>query len=144
MSIVPEQVRMIEANAALAIEELSALSERQLRLRRGIGRLGRRLHRAPARASSAPRRAAASSTCSAAISARRSSPPPGRAWDTDDSGNLGIAFANGDMAYPFTKVGKQLEQGLEGGEFDPQLLQRLRRPHRHRAICIERPTSEAS
>ena len=40
----------------------------------------------------------------------------GAAWDTDDSGNLGIAFANGDMAYPFTKVGKQIEQGVEGGE----------------------------
>ena len=33
MGIVPEQLRMIEANAALAIEELSALSEAQLRLR---------------------------------------------------------------------------------------------------------------
>ena len=41
---------------------------------------------------------------------------PGAHWDTDADGALGIAFAGGDMAFPFAKVGKQLDDGLEGGE----------------------------
>ncbi len=40
----------------------------------------------------------------------------GGSWAQDGEGNLGVAFANGDMAYPFAKVVKQLDGGLEGGE----------------------------
>jgi hypothetical protein len=38
------------------------------------------------------------------------------AWDTDDNGALGVRFACGDWCYPFNKVDKQFEQGVEGGE----------------------------
>lgn len=34
----------------------------------------------------------------------------------DDAGGLGVQFANGDTAYPFVKVQKQFDQGLEDGE----------------------------
>lgn len=37
-------------------------------------------------------------------------------WIEDDAGGVGIRFASGDTAYPFTKVQKQFDQGLEGGE----------------------------
>ena len=39
----------------------------------------------------------------------------GGRWDEDDNG-IGILFANGDKCYPFAKVAKQLENGLEGGD----------------------------
>ena len=115
MSIVPEQVRMIEANAALVIDELSSLSQRSFgfdeesvawvegfieRQREGIG----------AEASSGLINVLGSYLGQAIIAAT------GAVWDTDDTGNLGIAFANGDMAYPFAKVGKQLAQGVDDGE----------------------------
>jgi hypothetical protein len=115
MSIVREQVRMIEANAALVIDELSSLSQRSFgfdeesvawvegfieRQREGIG----------AEASSGLINVLGSYLGQAIIAAT------GAIWDTDDTGNLGIAFANGDMAYPFAKVGKQLAQGIEDGE----------------------------
>ena len=115
MSIVREQVRMIEANAALVIDELSSLSQRSFgfdeesvawvegfieRQREGIG----------AEASSGLINVLGSYLGQAIVAAT------GAVWDTDDTGNLGIAFANGDMAYPFAKVGKQLAQGVEDGE----------------------------
>lgn len=40
----------------------------------------------------------------------------GGSWTQDAEGNLGVAFASGDMAYPFAKVAKQLDAGLEGGD----------------------------
>ena len=115
MSIVPEQVRMIEANAALAIQELSALSETSFGFDEEFvawveGFIERQREQAGPEASSGLVSVLGSYLGEAIIAAT------GAAWDSDDSGNLGIAFANGDMAYPFTKVGKQIEQGVEGGE----------------------------
>ncbi|MGE0023154.1 MAG: hypothetical protein AB7S70_05915 [Hyphomicrobium sp.] len=40
----------------------------------------------------------------------------GGAWIEDDAGGIGVRFPNGDTAYPFTKVRKQFEQGLQSGE----------------------------
>ncbi|MDQ8699719.1 hypothetical protein [Hyphomicrobium sp. LHD-15] len=40
----------------------------------------------------------------------------GGQWTEDDAGGLGVAFPNGDAVYPFTKVRKQFEQGVAGGE----------------------------
>jgi hypothetical protein len=37
-------------------------------------------------------------------------------WHEDADGNLCVIFPGGDCAYPFTKVAKQFEQGLEAGE----------------------------
>ena len=37
-------------------------------------------------------------------------------WHEDADGNLCVTFSGGDCAYPFTKVAKQFEQGLEAGE----------------------------
>lgn len=39
----------------------------------------------------------------------------GGRWDEDDNG-IGVLFANGDKCYPFAKVAKQFENGLEGGD----------------------------
>lgn len=42
---------------------------------------------------------------------------PGAEWGEDDeSGALCIVFPNGDMAFPFYKVAKQIDEGLEKGE----------------------------
>ena len=37
-------------------------------------------------------------------------------WVEDESGDVGVAFPNGDVVYPFNKVRKQFEQGLAQGE----------------------------
>ena len=115
MSIVPEQVRMIEANAALAIDELSSLSQRSFGFDEESvawveGFIERQREEIGAEASSGLVNVLGSYLGQAIIAAT------GAAWDTDGNGNLGIAFANGDMAYPFAKVGKQLAQGIEDGE----------------------------
>jgi hypothetical protein len=115
MGIVPEQLRMIEANAAMAVEELSTLSERSIGFDEDSvawveGFIERQRESLDGEASRGLVNVLGSYLGQAIVIAT------GAAWDTDDSGNLGIAFANGDMAYPFAKVGKQLEQGLDGGE----------------------------
>jgi hypothetical protein len=115
MGIVPEQLRMIEANAALAIQELSALSQRSFGFDEESvawveGFIERQREEVGPEASGGLVNVLGSYLGQAIVVAT------GAAWDTDDGGNLGIAFANGDMAYPFTKVGKQIEQGVEGGE----------------------------
>ena len=71
MGIVPEQLRMIEANAAIAIEELSTLSERSFGFDEDSVAWVEGSSSVSAR-KPAPRRAEASSTCSAATSVRRS------------------------------------------------------------------------
>ena len=38
------------------------------------------------------------------------------AWDFDDQNGLGIRFANGDWCFPFIKVEKQFQNGLEAGD----------------------------
>jgi len=40
----------------------------------------------------------------------------GGRWIEDDNGGVGVLFDSGDTAYPFAKVAKQFEQGLEQGE----------------------------
>jgi hypothetical protein len=115
MGIVPEQLRMIEANAAIAIEELSALSQRPFGFdEESVAWVEGFIERQRESLDDGDGRGLVNvlgSYLGQAIVVAT-----GAAWDIDDSGNLGIAFANGDMAYPFNKVGKQLEQGVEGGE----------------------------
>jgi hypothetical protein len=41
---------------------------------------------------------------------------PGAEWADGENGSLGILFPTGDMAFPLTKVEKQLADGLENGE----------------------------
>lgn len=41
---------------------------------------------------------------------------PGAEWSDDQDGALGILFPNGDMAYPFSKVEKQIADGVGNGE----------------------------
>lgn len=40
----------------------------------------------------------------------------GGRWVEDDNGGVGVLFDSGDTAYPFAKVAKQFEQGIEQGE----------------------------
>ena len=37
-------------------------------------------------------------------------------WNEDPAHGIGIKFASGDWCFPFAKVKKQFEEGLEGGE----------------------------
>ena len=37
-------------------------------------------------------------------------------WVEDEAGGLGVAFPNGDIVFPFTKVEKQFDMGVAGGE----------------------------
>jgi hypothetical protein len=39
----------------------------------------------------------------------------GGRW-AEDANGIGVLFANGDMCFPFAKVAKQMENGLEGGD----------------------------
>jgi hypothetical protein len=48
------------------------------------------------------------------ISVRRSSTGTGGHWQ-EDSGNWGVFFDDSNAVFPFTKVMKQFENGLEGG-----------------------------
>lgn len=41
---------------------------------------------------------------------------PGADWAEDADGALIVLFANGDSAYPFNKVDKQIAEGLDAGE----------------------------
>ena len=41
---------------------------------------------------------------------------PGADWSEDEDGALMVLFANGDAAYPFHKVEKQIAEGLDAGE----------------------------
>jgi len=41
---------------------------------------------------------------------------PGADWSEDENGALVVLFANGDAAYPFHKVEKQIAEGLDAGE----------------------------
>ena len=41
---------------------------------------------------------------------------PGADWSEDENGALIVLFANGDVAYPFHKVEKQIAEGLDAGE----------------------------
>lgn len=40
----------------------------------------------------------------------------GGRWVDDEQGGIGIEFQTGDRCFPFGKVEKQFEQGVEGGE----------------------------
>jgi hypothetical protein len=40
----------------------------------------------------------------------------GGEWADDEVGGTGVVFPNGDMVFPLTKVARQFELGLEGGE----------------------------
>lgn len=40
----------------------------------------------------------------------------GGTWDENDRQGLGVRFPSGDWCFPFSKVAKQLAEGVEGGE----------------------------
>jgi hypothetical protein len=116
MSIDAERLQMIHANAAFAVGELAKISGTDFGLDAASvawseGFIERQRDGLTAETSSGLVNVLGSYLGEAIIAAA-----PGAHWDADDGGNIGVAFANGDMAYPLTKVAKQLEQGLEGGE----------------------------
>lgn len=41
----------------------------------------------------------------------------GGTWEEDENGNIGVFFDNENVAYPFSKVNKQFENGLEDSIF---------------------------
>jgi hypothetical protein len=114
MTIDPQRIEMIRANAQFAVEELGSVSgmdfgydaasvawtEGFIERQRGkldpeggiVSVLGSYLGEA----------------IIAAV--------PGARWEDGDDGVPGILFATGDMAFPFAKVAKQLDDGLEAGE----------------------------
>ena len=117
MTIDAQRLEGIRANASFALDEFGAISEIGVRRGPGFRRLGRRVHRAHAhRATARARRrmgliAVIGSFLGEAIIAASSGQ-----WHEDADGNLCVIFPGGDCAYPFTKVAKQFEQGLEAGE----------------------------
>lgn len=125
----------IEANVRLALDELGPLVEGGLRLDRdGVAWVEGYLERTRARADIPPDGGLAAVVASfvgeclvRAADAR---------WALVD-GRWAVVFANGDQAFPFDKVAKAVEHGLEGGEsllsfhdvaLDLVATGRLRRP----------------
>jgi hypothetical protein len=115
MSVDAERLTMIRANAALVIKEFGELSgtafgydESSVAWVEGYIERLRKQH-----GESAPDGLVSviGSYLGEAIIAKA-----GGQWMEDDAGRLGIRFANGDTAYPFTKVQKPLDNGLEAGD----------------------------
>ena len=116
MSLDAQRLEMIRANAAFAIGELADLSGTDFGLDAASvawteGFLERQRGALDVDGASGIVNVVGSYLGEAIIAAA-----PGAQWDTDADGAIGVAFVNGDMAYPFAKVAKLLDEGLEGGE----------------------------
>ena len=116
MALDAQRLDMIRANAAFAIGELADVSETEFGLDAASvdwtdGFLERQRDLLDPDGAGGIVNVVGSYLGEAIIAAA-----PGAHWDTDDDGAICIAFANGDMAYPFAKVAKQLDEGAEGGE----------------------------
>jgi len=116
MPIDPERRDMIQANATLVVREMADLSGSD----HGLGADGvawvegfiERQRTAMAPDAARGLVSVLGSYLGEAIIAA----VPGADWDDDGDGALGVRFANGDMAFPFGKVEKQLAEGVEAGE----------------------------
>jgi hypothetical protein len=107
---------MIRANAAFAVEEFSKLREEGFGLDAASvswveGFIERQRVRLPEGEEPDGLVSVIGSYLGEAIIAAA-----GGRWVEDDNGGVGVTFDNGDTAYPFAKVAKQFEQGLEQGE----------------------------
>jgi hypothetical protein len=115
-SLDEERLRQIRENAAFAVEEFGALTDAAFGLDRGSvawveGFIERQRLRYGADGAPGGIVSVIGSYLGEAIIAKA-----GGEWIEDDAGGLGVRFATGDTAYPFVKVQKQFDQGLEGGE----------------------------
>lgn len=114
MSLDEERLRQIRENAGFAIEQFSAITGTRLGLDRdGVAWVEGFVERQRARDGevSGGLVSVIGSFLGEAIIAGT-----GGAWVEDDAGGLGVRFANGDTVYPFAKVRKQFDQGVEAGE----------------------------
>jgi hypothetical protein len=115
-SLDEERLRQIRENAAFAVEEFGALTDGAFGLDRESvawveGFIERQRLRYGADGAPGGIVSVIGSYLGEAIIAKA-----GGEWIEDDAGGLGVRFATGDTAYPFVKVQKQFDQGLEGGE----------------------------
>lgn len=111
-----ERLQQIRANAAFAVQEFGGLAEGHFGLdRESVAWVEGFIERMRVRygAEGAPDGIVSviGSYLGEAIIAEA-----GGAWVEDEAGGLGVRFANGDTAYPFAKVWKQFDEGLEAGE----------------------------
>lgn len=114
-AIDPAQLAAIEANRDLVIAEFSKLADRPIGLdRASVEWVEGFLERRRAVSDDGMRRKLVSTIGSYLGEAIRES--TGGEWAEIDGQGLGIRFPNGDACFPFTKVEKQLDQGLAGGE----------------------------
>jgi hypothetical protein len=116
MTVAAQRLEMVRANASFAIGEFGALSDTKFGLDRDSvawveGFVERRRGRyGNGEAPDGLVSVIGSFLGEAIIAASRGE------WHEDADGNLCVIFSGGDCAYPFTKVAKQFEQGLEAGE----------------------------
>ena len=116
MTVDPERLNRLRANASLAVEQLGAISGMEFGLdEASVAWVEGFIERQRAQHASGESTGGLVNVLGSYLGEAIIAAADGR-WDEDIDGNLGVAFPNGDMAYPFTKVAKQFEQGLEGGE----------------------------
>lgn len=116
MTITEERLENIRANAELVARELShATGEKVSFDQDSVGRVETFIESQRAEAPDTARQLVNVLGCylgEAVIEA-----VPGALWGEDkESGALCVVFPNGDMAFPFYKVAKQIDEGLENGE----------------------------
>jgi len=116
MTLDDERLSKIRANAALAVEQFRELSGAPFGFDAGSvswveGFIERMRSRVGEEGAAAGVVSVIGSYLGEAIIAKT-----GGTWSEDDVGGLGVRFANGDTVYPFAKVTKQFEGGVEGGE----------------------------
>jgi hypothetical protein len=115
MSIDPERLETIHANAELVVRELAHASGRQFGYDSdSVAWVEEFIERQRAEVPETARGLVSVLGCylgEAIIEA-----VPGAEWVEDDNGALAVLFMTGDRAYPFNKVDKQIAEGLESGE----------------------------
>ena len=115
MSIDPERLETIHANAELVVRELAHASGTDFGYdRESVAWVEGFLERQRTEFPDTARGLVSVIGCylgEAIIAA-----VPGAQWTADDNNALAILFATGDKAYPFNKVEKQIAEGLENGE----------------------------
>jgi hypothetical protein len=116
MSIEAERLEQIRANAAFVVEKLGEISGMDFGLdEASVGWVEGFIERQRASLQGADADGLVNVLGCYLGEAVIAAVPDAR-WEEDAIGGLGVAFANGDMAYPVAKVAKQFANGLAQGD----------------------------
>ncbi len=115
MPIAEERLEMIRANAELVVRELAHASGTKIGFdQESVAYVEGFIERQRVEIPDTARQLVEVLGCYLGEAIIESS--PGAEWSEDDNGALMIQFPNGDAAYPFGKVEKQIADGTANGE----------------------------